>query len=161
MVQGNDYYSSGIICPVMPVLIGQPLAPPVLWPLNAAPPNANTIAFDEAGMQFYPPSQCLPNETAATTSVMATKEAISSGALLAATALTSESMEPWWEWYQLDGPALSCCLTVVGVANNLQPNHGCLSWPCRQEPFILFIYSTLSTRGPHQQLSMPALQSGR
>lgn len=89
--RGNDIYGSEARCPAMPVLMGQPPAPPALWPLDAAPPDCNTPVYDEAGNRFYPIGQRPQDEPSASASAMTAMDVVASGDLLTAAAPPSES----------------------------------------------------------------------
>ena len=78
----------------MPMLIGQPLAPPALWPLDAEPPDCHTEVYDEDGNRFYPSGLPPLNEPLASTSATTAMDVVASGDLLTAAAPTSESAEP-------------------------------------------------------------------
>jgi hypothetical protein len=94
MVRGPDIYCSEIICPAMPMLIGQPLAPPALWPLDAEPPDCHTEVYDEDGNRFYPSGPPPLSEPLASTPATTAMDVVASGDLLTAAAPTSESPEP-------------------------------------------------------------------
>jgi hypothetical protein len=94
MERGPDIYRSEAMCPAMPVLIGQPPAPPALWPLDAAPPDCHTAVYDEDGNRFYPQGLRPQDEPLASTSATTTMDVVASGDLLTAAAPTSESTEP-------------------------------------------------------------------